>query len=136
MYGASRKELSGGFKRTTNNRMELYAAISSLELLKEPCQVELYSDSRYLVDAINLGWVYNWRAKNWKRSGGSVPNADLWQRLLVQLEKHQVLFSWVEGHAGVDENERCDQISNQAARGRDLPVDEGYEKGGRPAVLS
>ena len=111
-YGASRKELSGGEAQTTNNRMELLAAIRGLQALKEPCQVTLTSDSRYLVDAISKGWVWGWQKKGWKRSGNApVLNIDLWQELLPLLAKHQVEFVWVKGHAGHPENERCDQLA-------------------------
>lgn len=111
-YGTIRKELSGGEIQTTNNRMELLAAIRGLQALKEPCQVTLTSDSRYLVDSISKGWVWGWQKKGWKRSGNApVLNVDLWQELLALLAKHQVEFVWVKGHAGHPENERCDQLA-------------------------
>ncbi|MEG1686701.1 MAG: ribonuclease HI [Angelakisella sp.] len=106
------KELAGGERATTNNRMELTAAIAGLEALKEPCRVVITSDSKYLVDAVNKGWLYGWQKKGWKRSGNEpVLNVDLWQRLLGQLGRHQVTFCWVRGHNGHPENERCDQLA-------------------------
>ena len=111
-YGTAEKELSGGEAQTTNNRMELTAAIMGLEALREPCKVLLTSDSKYLVDSITKGWIWNWKKKGWKKSGGApVPNSDLWLRLLIQLDRHQVEFHWVRGHAGHPENERCDRLA-------------------------
>ena len=122
-----RKELSGGFRLTTNNRMELMAAIVGLSSLKDQCIVTLFSDSRYLVDAMNLGWVQKWRAKGWKR--GKAENVDLWERLLVLCGRHEVTFNWVEGHASNPYNNRCDVLSVQAAKEKNLLVDEPYENG-------
>ena len=111
-YGGASKELSGGEPETTNNRMELTAAIRGLEALKEPCHVILTSDSRYLVDAVTKGWLSSWQKKGWKRAGNEpVLNVDLWQRLLVLLGRHQVDLIWVKGHAGHPENERCDRLA-------------------------
>ena len=110
-YQGVEKELSGGEKATTNNRMELTAAIEGLAALKEPCKVTLYSDSKYLVDAITKGWVYGWQQKGWKRGSDPVPNTDLWQRLLQLLKIHEVELIWVRGHAGHPENERCDRLA-------------------------
>ncbi|GAP05960.1 RNase HI [Anaerolinea thermolimosa] len=130
MYDGHRKELSGGFRLTTNNRMELMAAIVGLEALTDPCQVRLYSDSRYVVENYNTGAVRRWQANGWKRSKKlAAQNVDLWERLLRQCQKHRVEMIWVEGHAGNPENERCDVLSNQAARRKDLPPDEAYEQG-------
>jgi ribonuclease HI len=127
-YEGRRKELSGGFRLTTNNRMEIYAAIKALEALNQPCKVTLYSDSEYLVNAMTLGWVQRWKANHWKRNKREkASNVDLWERLLALCERHQVEFVWVKGHAGQRENERCDQLSNQASMKQDLPIDEGYE---------
>jgi ribonuclease HI len=128
-YNGRDRELSGGFRRTTNNRMELLAAIEGLRALKEPCQVRLYSDSRYLVDGIEKGWAARWRANGWKRNkqGDKALNADLWAELLKLLASHKVSLSWVQGHAGHAENERCDALVHAAATGADLAVDEGYE---------
>lgn len=112
VYNGREKELCGGEEVTTNNRMELLGAISALETLKEPCRVELTSDSKYLVDAIEKGWLENWIKKNWKKSDGkAVLNPDLWQRLLVQLERHEVKFVWIKGHDGHEYNERCDKMA-------------------------
>ena len=119
-FGTAEKELSGGEPRTTNNRMELTAAIRGLQALREPCRVVLTSDSRYLVDALEKGWLESWRAKNFIRAGKEVPNADLWRELLPLLETHQVELNWVRGHAGHPENERCDQMAvAEAARCRE-----------------
>lgn len=135
-----RKEASGGFRKTTNNRMEIFAAITGLELLKQPCKVILYSDSQYLVNAIMEGWAAKWKKKDWWLGKTErAKNIDLWQRLLPLCEKHQVEFRWVKGHAGNRENERCDQLSMAALRQPNLPADEGYEnrpesEGVRPAM--
>jgi len=133
-YGAvllangGRKELSGGFRLTTNNRMEIMAAIRGLEALSEPCQVTLYSDSEYLVNAMNQGWAQRWKANHWKRNKREKAlNVDLWKRLLELCERHQVEFVWVKGHAGTRENERADRLSMMALRQGDLPADAGYE---------
>ena len=128
LFGAHRKELSGGFRQTTNNRMEIYAAIKGLEALKEPCQVTIYSDSEYLVNAMMKGWARRWQKRNWMRnSKEKALNPDLWERLLALCETHQVTFVWLKGHAGTAENERCDQLSALAFVRPDLPVDDGYE---------
>ena len=128
MYGEHRRELSGGYRCTTNNRMELMGPIKSLEVLKESCLVTLYSDSKYVVDAIAKGWAKRWRANAWMRNKREQAiNPDLWERLLVLCEEHEAEFRWVRGHAGNPENERCDQLAVQAAYQKDLPVDEGYE---------
>ena len=111
-YGKHEKELSGGEESTTNNRMELTAVITALELLTEPCRVTLTSDSRYVVDAVEKGWIYGWQKKNWMQQGGTQrPNADLWKRLLPLLARHEVTFVWVRGHQGHPENERCDRLA-------------------------
>ncbi len=110
------RELSGGEPMTTNNRMELLAAISALTALKEPCQVTLTSDSKYLVDAVTLGWARSWRAHGWKKSDRSPAlNVDLWEQLLALLEKHEVTFVWVKGHDGHPYNERCDRLATAFA---------------------
>src|SRR5438876_6916622 len=111
-YGEHRRELSGGFRHTTNNRMELIAAVKALEALKERCSVTLFSDSQYVVNGIAKGWARNWRAKNWRRSRGQVvPNWELWRELLDLCERHHVQVQWVQGHAGHVENEHCDQLA-------------------------
>lgn len=122
------KEMSGGYVRTTNNRMELMAAIIGLEALNRPCEVELYSDSKYLTDAFNQRWIDGWIAKDWNRGkSGPVKNIDLWKRLLKAKEAHQVKFIWVKGHAGHPENERCDRLATSAADGDGLMTDQGIE---------
>ena len=131
-YGERSKELSGGFRRTTNNRMELMGAIRALEALKEPCAVTLFSDSEYVVNSISKGWAVNWRLKGWQRKGGVVPNWDLWRELLGLCERHKVTFRWVEGHAGHVENERCDELAVAAAKSAALEIDLGYEDPARP----
>ncbi len=123
-----RKELSGGFRLTTNNRMELTAAILGLQELSPKSKVSLYSDSRYLVDGISKGWAKAWRANKWRKSDKTrALNVDLWQRLLDLCEQHQVTFHWIEGHAGHPENERCDKLAVENARRKNLPIDPGYE---------
>ena len=127
LYQGHKRELSGGYRKTTNNRMEIMAAIVGLEALKERCEVTLYSDSEYLVNAMSKGWIQRWRANGWKRNKREkVLNPDLWERLLRLCELHEVQFSWVKGHGGTPENVRCDQLAVQAAQQPDLPVDEGY----------
>ena len=127
-YGEHRRELSGGFRKTTNNRMELTAAIKGLEALKERCAVRLVSDSEYVVNAISKRWAFGWRSRGWRRTAGKiVPNADLWDQILKLVEFHDVSLEWVEGHAGHPENERCDRLARAAASGTDLPPDIGYE---------
>ena len=110
-YGDKTRELSGGEAQTTNNRMELLAAISALELLKEPCEVALYTDSQYLCNAINKGWLKGWKVKGWKRKEGELKNPDLWQRLDALLATHAVTFFWVKGHADNVFNNRCDALA-------------------------
>jgi ribonuclease HI len=128
-YRDREKQLAGGFRRTTNNRMELTGAIKALEALREPCRVTLISDSEYLVNGIGKEWAQNWRAKAWRRKGNTiVPNWDLWRRLLDLCEHHEVQLRWVKGHAGHVENERCDALAVAAAKGPDLEVDFGYER--------
>lgn len=122
------KVISGGYVRTTNNRMELMAAIRGLEALNRPCSVELYSDSKYLTDAFNQKWIDSWIAKDWNRGkSGPVKNIDLWKRLLKAKEPHQVTFIWVKGHAGHPQNERCDMLATTAADGDQLMTDDGLK---------
>ena len=116
VYRNLEKEMSGGEEKTTNNRMELLGAIEALSTLKEPCEVTLTSDSKYLVDAIEKGWARSWRANNWKKSDKSPAlNSDLWERLLTLLETHKVSFVWVRGHRGHPYNERCDKLATAFA---------------------
>ena len=118
------REYSQGYVKTTNNRMELMAAIVGLEALTKPCEVELYSDSKYLTDAFNNHWLENWISKGWKRGKKEpVKNKDLWKRLLAAKEPHQVHFFWVKGHDGHPQNERCDQLATSAADGENLIED-------------
>jgi ribonuclease HI len=129
IYGDHRKELSRGFRKTTNNRMELFAAIVALETLKERCSVSLYSDSQYLVNAIKKGWARKWRSMGWMRNKDEkAANPDLWQRLLRLCEYHEVDFKWIRGHAGNKENERCDELAVAASLQPNLPADLEYEK--------
>jgi ribonuclease HI len=124
LYQGHRKELSAGFKDTTNNRMEILAAIKGLESLKEKCRVTLYTDSQYLVNAIEKNWAQKWRANGWMRNKKEPAlNADLWARLLKLCEFHEIKFVWVKGHAGNPENERCDQLAVAAFKQPGLPPD-------------
>jgi len=128
-HGGHEKRLSGGFRQTTNNRMEIMGAIVALEALKAPCSVTLRSDSKYLVDAMRLGWVERWKAHGWRRNKKDrAVNVDLWERLLAACQRHTVTFVWVRGHAGHQYNEICDTLATQAAARADLPTDEEYER--------
>lgn len=128
LHGQRRKELSGGYVLTTNNRMEIMAAIVGLAALKSKCRVTLYSDSQYLVDAISKGWAQRWQANNWWRNNEErAVNSDLWEKLLALCSQHIVEFVWVKGHAGNLENERCDELSRQVLLQDNLPIDDGYQ---------
>jgi len=128
-YNGVKKELSEGFESTTNNRMELLAAIKGLEALKEPCIVTLYSDSKYLIDAINKKWIESWQKNGWKNSQKKpVKNRELFERLIELMQIHTVEFSWVKGHDGHEENERCDTLATTAANGENLSIDKDYIK--------
>ena len=116
MYGEHKKELSGGDASTTNNRMELTAVITALSILKEPCAVTLYTDSQYIVSAINEGWVYGWQKRGWRRKTGEVKNPELWQELMELLKRHKVTFIWVRGHAENEYNNRCDELAVSESR--------------------
>src|SRR6478672_12620337 len=131
-YGDHRRELSGGFRLTTNNRMELMGAIKGLEALKRPSAVTLVSDSEYLVNSLRNGWALRWRDRGWKRTGKPVPNADLWSQLLMLADVHRIAVEWVRGHAGHVENERCDLLATTAAASNPSDVDVGYER--RPSL--
>jgi ribonuclease HI len=125
IYGQHRKEMSQGYRRTTNNRMELLAVIVALEALKKPgLEVVVYTDSRYVEQAVSQGWLFNWERKGFKNK----KNPDLWRRFLPVYRQHKVRFQWVKGHAGHPLNERCDQLATEAADGVDLLVDEGFER--------
>lgn len=126
--GKHRKEISTGYRLTTNNRMELRAAIAALELLSEPCQVVLHSDSKYLVQAINEKWLDGWKRRGWTTSDRKpVKNQDLWQHLIVAISAHQIDWRWVKGHAGHAENERCDELANLAVARGPLLDDHGFK---------
>ena len=116
MYGDIKKELSGGDPNTTNNRMEMTSVIAALEALKEPCQVELYTDSQYIANSVNLGWLESWQRMGWKRKGGEVKNQDLWRKIVSLLETHEVSFIWVKGHADNEFNNRCDELAVMETR--------------------
>lgn len=116
VYNGVEKELSGGEAHTTNNRMELSGVIAALAALREPCRVSITSDSRYVVEAVNKGWVTTWRAQGWRKADRSpAQNVDLWEQLLGLLKKHEVTFHWVRGHAGHPYNERCDRLATAFA---------------------
>jgi ribonuclease HI len=128
LAGKHRKELSVGYRLTTNNRMELLGAIAGLEALTRPCKVTLWSDSQYVVKAMADGWLDNWQKRGWRTAGKkAVKNQDLWQRMLKALGEHEVDWRWVRGHTGDVENERCDQLAVAAANSGALLEDEGFE---------
>ncbi len=123
-----RKELSGGYRLTTNNRMEIISIIIGLEALTKLCNVTIYSDSRYVVDTMNKGWASKWQSNNWKRNKQEIAkNSDLWKRLLDLCTKHNVQFIWVKGHSGHPENERCDQLAVLASKRMELFIDKVFE---------
>jgi ribonuclease HI len=131
-WNGHRRELARGFRRTTNNRMEILAVIAALEALEEPCEVTIHSDSQYVVHAVEKGWARKWRAAGWRRGPGNrerALNPDLWQRLLDLLERHRVRLAWVRGHAGDADNERADALAVAALRGAELEIDGAYERG-------
>ncbi|RKX46889.1 MAG: ribonuclease HI [Verrucomicrobia bacterium] len=130
--GDHTKELSGGFRKTTNNRMELLACIEGLRALKSPCDVVVTSDSKYVVEAINKGWARRWRSNGWKLSPSKrAKNPDLWASLLDLCATHNIRFEWVKGHAGHPRNERCDALAVKASELKDLPADLGFEESSR-----
>lgn len=123
------REYSQGYQRTTNNRMELMGVIVGLEALIKPCEIDLYSDSQYVVKAFTEHWIDGWIQKNWKlNTSNPVKNIDLWKRLLEAKKSHQIHFHWVKGHAGHPQNERCDALATQAADSEDCQIDEGYQE--------
>lgn len=135
IQGSKSHELSRGYRLTTNNRMELLAAIAGLEALPQPSQVTLFSDSQYMVNNYNEGHVVRWQANGWKRDRKTpAKNKDLWQRLLELMKTHQVTLKWVAGHAGQRENERCDRLAVAAASGQELDIDDGFEVEPPPAA--
>ena len=131
-YGEHQKEMSDGFRLTTNNRMEIFGCVVALSALKERCRVTLYSDSQYVVNAMTKSWAANWKKRGWKRmENGRLKdalNADLWQQMLDLCDKHEVRFEWVRGHNGVEGNERCDTLARSAAASGPLQIDLEYEK--------
>jgi ribonuclease HI len=128
LYKGHRKELSAGFRLTTNNRMEILAAIKGLEALNQRCRVTLYSDSQYVVNTMEKGWALRWQSNGWMRNRKEkAVNPDLWERLLRLCSRHQVRFQWVRGHVGTEENERADQLATEATAGTDREVDTEYE---------
>ncbi|HEX9004792.1 MAG TPA: ribonuclease HI [Blastocatellia bacterium] len=132
LYNGHRKELSGGFRLTTNNRMEMLAVIEALRSLKDRCAVKLHSDSQYVINAIEKGWAAKWKANGWMRNKkDKAVNPDLWQQLLDLCKQHKVEFIWVRGHSGNVENERCDVLAVAASQQRNLPADEVYERTAR-----
>lgn len=129
-YGKHRKELAAGYRLTTNNRMELRGAIAALEFLREPCEVELHSDSKYLVQAITEKWLAGWQRRGWLTADKKpVKNQDLWQQLLTAMAPHKIRWLWVKGHAGHAENERCDELANLAVLAHPLAEDVGFDAG-------
>jgi ribonuclease HI len=123
-YGDRTREISGGFQNTTNNRMEIMAVLAGLTALKEPCDVTVFSDSRYVVDAVEKGWLDRWQAKGWMRNNTEKAlNVDLWKKLLPLLKKHRVVFKWIRGHSQNPQNERCDRLAVAAAARPGLPED-------------
>jgi ribonuclease HI len=127
-YNGTKKEFSNGYRRTTNNRMELMGIIEPLRLLKEPCQVEIYTDSQYIVHAVTKDWLSGWVKRDWKRSDRMpVANVDLWKLLLEQLDVHQLSFYWIRGHNEHAENERCDEIAVFTRQQSNLGIDTEYE---------
>tara|TARA_R110002096_G_scaffold376724_6_gene570483 strand:+ start:15902 stop:16375 length:474 start_codon:yes stop_codon:yes gene_type:complete len=130
IYGKHRKELSSGFQHTTNNRMEIMAAIAALRAMNEPCAPTIHSDSQYVVNAMSKGWVEGWKKRGWKRKDGPLKNADLWQELHDLAKVHEVTWQWVKGHAGNPLNERCDQLAVGAAKSKNLAEDVGFSASG------
>ncbi|MGJ8655338.1 MAG: ribonuclease HI [Akkermansiaceae bacterium] len=138
LCGEHKKEKSGGYTETTNNRMELMAVIVALESLKVPCEVEVISDSRYVINAMDKGWIHGWCKRGWNKADKKpLKNTDLWKRLYVTVRSHDVKWTWVKGHAGNQYNERCDHLATSAALGENLALDEGYvAEGGDPDLFS
>lgn len=127
VWEEKRVEISRGYRKTTNNRMEIRAVLHALGALKKPCVVHVHTDSRYVCDAVAKKWLDNWLRNGWKTSGKKdVKNRDLWERLLPLLHTHDVRFHWIKGHAGHPENERCDELAKNAAMGEELAEDAGF----------
>ena len=129
LWKGKRREISGGFLKTTNNRMEIMAIVEGLRALTGPCRVVVHSDSRYVVDAMTKGWITNWQRRNWIKSNReAVKNIDLWKRLIEAAAPHEVSYKWLRGHVGHRENERCDVLAKAAAARDDRPADDGFEE--------
>jgi ribonuclease HI len=129
VYNGQKKEISSGFAKTTNNRMEILAALTGIESLREPCQVTVYSDSKYLIDTMDKGWIHGWEKKGWSRGKNKpLKNIDLWKRMSEAVKGHQIDWKWVKGHSGHPENERCDVLATSAADRRNNPADEGFKE--------
>lgn len=123
----ARRELAGGFSKTTNNRMEIISVLEALKQLREPCEVSIFSDSQYVCNTISKGWIYGWHRHGWIKSDKQpVKNVDLWQKLLPLLSQHKVTFHWLRGHAGHQDNERCDKLARDFASKSSLPEDPGF----------
>lgn len=137
LSGEHQKEQSGGYEKTTNNRMELMAVLVALEALKKPCQVEVFSDSRYVINALDKGWLHGWHQRGWvKADKKPLKNVDLWKRVHAAIQAHEIVWTWVKGHAGNKYNERCDVLATSAAQGENLPVDNGFcESGDSPDLF-
>ena len=128
-YGEIKKELCGGYRLTTNNRMEILGVLKGFEALKQPCNVVVTSDSKYVIDALSKGWVYGWKEKGWIKSDRKrALNVDLWEKLLKEIAIHNVTYNWIKGHAGHPENERCDYLAVDAYSKEDLMIDTEYER--------
>ena len=126
-YKDNIKEISGGYRQTTNNRMELIAVIIGLEALNKPCEVKIYSDSRYIIDAVNKGWIKKWKKNGWQRTRDQpAKNVDLWIRILNLAEKHKITWVWVKGHDENLYNNRCDKLAREAIKSQPLQEDQGY----------
>ena len=137
VWGEHVKEISGGFQKTTNNRMEMMAAIEGLRTLSKTCKVALYSDSQYLVKAMTKGWTKKWQANGWKTTTGEpVKNPDLWKELLELCKNHHVVFMWVRGHSGHEFNERCDELAVAASKSQNLQADQQFEASAKLAQAS
>ena len=131
------KELSGGFANTTNNRMEITAVLEGLSALREPCLVDLYTDSQYVHKAVTEGWLENWQRNGWRTAAKKpVKNRDLWERLLPPLKRHAVHFHWIQGHAGHPENEHCDALARMQAGRPDLPPESGTDADNRDNLIA
>ena len=127
IYQGHKKKLSGGFAKTTNNRMEILAALTGIESLKEPCKITLFSDSKYVIDTMDKGWIHGWKKKNWTRGPRKpLKNVDLWKRMDTAVQGHDITWKWVKGHAGNPNNELCDALATTAADMPHNPEDEGF----------